>query len=386
MQDTFSSLDGFYDDEWNPETNKKYRFRENPIVKTKIYNEYTLKQNLIRTRLVALAIFGIVSIFFYEYFVKNRAYKFIVVLDIYAITFLAFINVVILFFFKDWCLKHLKFLEFFLALFWFFALIIDIPTLIRDATLTRQPLNITLWAIGLGVLLVINRKQILLIFSSFLFFNLFIAFSVHAPDAYIIDITMRIIFIAMIAYFIQYPYNITAVQNLMNSNFDPLTKLMNRRGGMHRLQLTLQTNRKMKRYTTLYILDVDDFKMYNDRYGHQIGDEVLRQVGFCINEVFSRGEDTKFRYGGEEFLICTSSSEKENSNSMQEKLHKAISNIKFLDSNGHPYEPVTISIGYVSIGFEIEESIDSLIHRADMALYEAKRRGKNCSVEFSEGM
>ncbi len=163
-------------------------------------------------------------------------------------------------------------------------------------------------------------------------------------------------------------------------------KLLNRRGGMHRLQLTLHTNRRMKRFTTLYILDIDDFKMYNDKYGHQIGDEVLRLVANCINEVFTRGEDTKFRYGGEEFLICTSATENENTNAMQEKLHKAISNIKVLNSNAKPCEPVTVSIGYVSVGFEKEETVDSLIHCADMALYEAKRRGKNCSVEFSEGM
>ncbi len=386
MQDTFSSLSGLYDDDWNPETNKKYRFIENPIVKTKIYKEYALRQNLIRTRLVALAICIIVSKFFYDTFVRNWTYDFVVVLNIYAISILALINVILLFYFKHWCLKHLKFLKFFLILFWLSTIIIDTPTFIRDATVTFQPLNITLWAVGLGVLSVINRKQIVVVFSSFLIFNLAIAFFVKAPTGYIVDISMRIIFIAIIAYVIQYPYNISAVQNLMNSNFDPLTKLLNRRGGMHRLELSIHTNRKMKKFTTLYMLDIDDFKMYNDKYGHQIGDEVLRLVANCINEVFVNEADTKFRYGGEEFLICTSSSETENTNEMQEKLHKAISNAKLSISDDKVCEPVTVSIGYVSVGFEKEETIDSLIQCADMALYEAKRRGKNCSVEFSEGM
>ncbi len=386
MEPDFSSENNSFLEDEDFEIKKKYTFIENPIIKTEAYKEYALRQNIIRTKFISVAILVLTSVVFYNHITGRIIYDYYRIVNMYAIAIVAIFNFLFSFYLKKCNYKKCTFAELVLVLFWVTAIVIDTPTFLQDAGVTFQPVNITTWLAGLGILLVITRVQILIIFPVFLLFNLAIAFTENAPSFYILDIVVRTLLAGGIAYFVQYPYNIAAVKNLMNSTLDPLTKLMNRRAGLKRIKLILQTNKRVKRYTALYMLDIDNFKLYNDTFGHQIGDKALSLVAHHIDKTFTRSEDTKVRYGGEEFLICASVNSKENAKMLQERLHKAISKAKMPMLNGEPCGAITVSIGYIIIEHNKSESLEYLIRCADLALYEAKRRGKNCTVEFSDDM
>lgn len=148
------------------------------------------------------------------------------------------------------------------------------------------------------------------------------------------------------------------------SLFDPLTGLANRR------MMDIQLNDilvKAKRYENgffILMLDIDHFKEYNDTFGHDAGDKVLKEIGVIFKKSV-RKSDLVARYGGEEFLIAISDTQKESAVTLAERIRKKIEN----ETN------VTISIG-ISY-FRKELKIEKIIREADKALYKAKEQGRN---------
>ncbi len=149
---------------------------------------------------------------------------------------------------------------------------------------------------------------------------------------------------------------------------DTLTGIYNRRGCMKRLK------NGDKRYALLYI-DIDHFKKINDTYGHDAGDEVLKEVARLIT-AHIRKDDVLCRHGGEEFLLFIANASEEQAMKVAQKLRKHIEIHRF-DKVGD----VTVSIG-VAVR-EKNESIGSLISRADKNLYKAKEQGRNAVVAQS---
>lgn len=153
---------------------------------------------------------------------------------------------------------------------------------------------------------------------------------------------------------------------------DSLTELINRR---HFETIIEKEFNKTLRYqfpTSCLMLDIDRFKNINDKYGHHAGDICLKQVADLIKNNI-RNIDTAARWGGEEFLILLPNTKKENTLPPASRILNAISSNKF---SAFP-EQITVSIGIACVPDPSIATAEELIHTADLAMYEAKAKGRN---------
>lgn len=162
--------------------------------------------------------------------------------------------------------------------------------------------------------------------------------------------------------------NITLLMLNDAASKDALTGLYNRRTFDSALAHQLQIYRDDGRVFSLLMLDLDRFKNYNDSFGHPAGDEVLRRVGALLHRNV-RPADLAARYGGEEFVVLLASTSEQAAMQTAERIRSA-----FFSENW-PHRAVTVSIGVAQA--TNEDSAESLIHRADTALYAAKQQGRN---------
>lgn len=150
---------------------------------------------------------------------------------------------------------------------------------------------------------------------------------------------------------------------------DPLTGLMNRRYLEERIAEEITRSKRHRFSLSLMMLDVDDFKAYNDKFGHPAGDTALRTVAEILKETL-RGADVAARYGGEEFAILLPQTSSEEAAQIGERIRKRIERTEF------PERKVTVSIGIASCSNEVD-TLRDLISAADVALYAAKNHGRN---------
>jgi diguanylate cyclase (GGDEF)-like protein/PAS domain S-box-containing protein len=153
---------------------------------------------------------------------------------------------------------------------------------------------------------------------------------------------------------------------------DSLTGLWNRRAFDARIETHLMTAQQKKQSMALLLLDIDDFKSINDRFGHPFGDKVLRQVATLLGRT-KRGDDVACRFGGEEFSLLLPNTSLEGARIAAQRILSAF----------HAFEwdkvAVTVSIGIaMSSG---NPTSDEMVDAADSALYKAKRQGKDCSAD-----
>jgi len=154
------------------------------------------------------------------------------------------------------------------------------------------------------------------------------------------------------------------------SSTDPLTKLYNRRKINQILEKEIYKVKRYKTTLSLILFDIDNFKIINDTYGHESGDNVLKKLSSSINSQL-RNTDSMARWGGEEFLIVTPMIDIQESSKLAEKLRLHIESIQCKNTI-----KLTCSFGVTE--FDIEnDSIDSLVRKADLAMYDAKANGKN---------
>jgi diguanylate cyclase (GGDEF)-like protein len=176
-----------------------------------------------------------------------------------------------------------------------------------------------------------------------------------------------------------------AVSEKMNSMIirEGLTGLFNKVYIRQRLEEEFYRAKRYEHRLSLLMIDLDNFKALNDRYGHTAGDHLLRYFSQLINETV-RPSDIPARYGGEEFLIILPETEKKEASALAERLRLRISLYPFrLDSRKEDI-PFTISIGVTSYP-ESGQSTEDLIALADEALYLAKKNGKNQVAVHSAG-
>ncbi len=157
------------------------------------------------------------------------------------------------------------------------------------------------------------------------------------------------------------------------SREDALTGLTNRRHLDVSLAERFERAKREDVTLSAALLDVDHFKKINDRFSHQIGDEVLKVIGRLLREL-SRETDLPARYGGEEFVLILPNTPPEQGSKICERLRKAVEAHPWREI--HPDLQVTISIGLESTGAEIR-CPEELLHAADLHLYRAKQRGRN---------
>lgn len=162
------------------------------------------------------------------------------------------------------------------------------------------------------------------------------------------------------------------------SMLDGLTQITNRRHFDECLHCEWQRMMKIGRPLSLILCDVDYFKLYNDNYGHQMGDLCLKRVAKAISDMVERAGDVVARYGGEEFIILLPNTCADEAMIYAEKVRMAIQQLELPHMVSDVSHFVTLSIGVASLVPNKNMSPESLIAAADKALYKAKYLGRNC--------
>jgi two-component system, chemotaxis family, response regulator WspR len=161
------------------------------------------------------------------------------------------------------------------------------------------------------------------------------------------------------------------------TNVDGLTGLSNRRSVDEYLEMQWKLAVREQSQFSILMIDVDNFKRYNDTYGHLAGDDVLKKIAAAIRATFRRPTDIAARFGGEEFIVLLSVTEAKSAHTLGDALCKRVADLRIAHSESPPLKKVTISIGGASTIPQHGDSALALIEIADKALYEAKRLGRN---------
>ena len=157
---------------------------------------------------------------------------------------------------------------------------------------------------------------------------------------------------------------------------DSLTGVLNRRAFFERMEQEIDRSLRENTSLSLILTDIDYFKKVNDRYGHQTGDMVLQRfTEQSLNS--SRPYDFVGRYGGEEFVICLPGADISQSGSVAERMRSKVEEMKIMLPDASQSIRITASFGVTSFLMGSKEKVDSLIKRADNALYKAKNEGRN---------
>ena len=158
---------------------------------------------------------------------------------------------------------------------------------------------------------------------------------------------------------------------------DQLTGLYNRRYFEDIFNRELQKSKRAKTYFNVILFDIDYFKKLNDTYGHDMGDKALKILASCLKKNIKRGTDYIFRIGGEEFTIIITNENLENLINITKILQREIKKLAIINEHSTVSKYLTISGGVVSLIPSLEDTIDSIMKKADEKLYEAKEQGRD---------
>lgn len=173
-----------------------------------------------------------------------------------------------------------------------------------------------------------------------------------------------------------------ASQFQLMSITDPLTGLLNRRYLEERLTEELNRSKRYNSETSFMMIDIDDFKHYNDRNGHQAGDLALQMTAQCLKSAL-RSADVASRYGGEEFCILLPQTPLKEASAIAERIRRRVERTRYPQGKLQPLGAVTVSIGLSAFSLTVDTA-EKIIGTADSALYHAKGRGKNVVQYYVE--
>ena len=174
--------------------------------------------------------------------------------------------------------------------------------------------------------------------------------------------------------------NLEAVRT--ESLTDPLTTLANRKFFDIELGRAIAEAKLMSEPLSLLMTDVDNFKAFNDKYGHLTGDQVLRLVAISVKQNV-KARDIAARYGGEEFMVALPNTQLQHAIAIANHIRHAVMTKELMKrSSGERLGRVTISIGVAAL--RPDDTPQSLLERADACLYAAKRHGRNCVIGENE--
>ncbi len=157
---------------------------------------------------------------------------------------------------------------------------------------------------------------------------------------------------------------------------DGLTGIANRRLFDERLDAEWRRCKRSQQPLSLIMIDIDYFKLYNDHYGHQMGDDCLRAVARALKTRILRPYDLLARYGGEEFVCLLPETDLTGATVIANALLDAVKSLKIEHVRSNLDQFVSISVGVASEDFVGERTSDELLQRADARLYQAKRKGR----------
>ena len=169
---------------------------------------------------------------------------------------------------------------------------------------------------------------------------------------------------------------------------DGLTGLFNRRKFDQHIEAFLEISQREKKTISILMIDIDNFKLFNDNYGHQAGDKCLQNVAMAFEaaDVTNRPGDIIARYGGEEFIIMLFDCTEQFTYTAAQKIHEKIHDLKILHEHN---ESTSTNIVTISLGICIESDTNKtnpsqIINKADEALYKAKKNGRNCTCSHKQ--
>jgi diguanylate cyclase (GGDEF)-like protein len=165
------------------------------------------------------------------------------------------------------------------------------------------------------------------------------------------------------------------------ANLDGLTDLFNHRYFQETLRQKLSTAQELSQTVSLLMVEVDKFKKYNDTYGHQQGDLVLKSVARALEKGAHQWEGMAARYGGDEFVVILPKADKEEAAEAAEQICRWIEEMTTVELNKHNLPGVTSSLGVATFPVDADDA-SSLIDAADQAMYSAKRKGGNRICPF----
>ncbi len=178
--------------------------------------------------------------------------------------------------------------------------------------------------------------------------------------------------------------NLLARNSLLEeiAHTDSLTGVPNRRSFEEEFSRLWRHCSRERVSISALMVDIDHFKPYNDGHGHGAGDECLRRVAAALNLQVGRPLETFARYGGEEFSAILSGTDRRGAAQVSERMLEAVRDLRIPHGFSSCSDVVTVSIGYVSFVPDRSISHAELLRRADEALYEAKRNGRNMAVGY----
>ncbi len=163
------------------------------------------------------------------------------------------------------------------------------------------------------------------------------------------------------------------------SVMDGLTKIPNRRRFDEYLDAEWKRHHRDKKPISVVLCDIDFFKLYNDNYGHQAGDDCLQKVAKAINDSAKRSTDLAARYGGEEFVLVLPNTDAAGAMVVSETVRSSVMNLNLPHEKSKVCNHVTLSLGVSTMIPGGDNSAEALVELADEGLYEAKENGRNQS-------
>jgi two-component system cell cycle response regulator len=162
---------------------------------------------------------------------------------------------------------------------------------------------------------------------------------------------------------------------------DGLTGLYNRRAFDEQLEREWNRARREQIPLSLIMIDIDQFKRFNDTFGHPAGDHCIQEVASVVQRCFARGSDLVARYGGDEFVVLASAMDRKQAQQRAEQLRQAIKTLGFASGGGAAVPPISLSIGVATATPLQKGTAEHLLNAADRALYQVKRRQQERGVE-----
>ncbi len=255
------------------------------------------------------------------------------------------------------------------------------------------------YTIAVGMLTNDRKRNMLFILVGFIFtsfflieilrpnlFSLEISSSLYILNMFsgistVLAVTMIGLIIIVEGYRRERNMNIEYSNKLKNLSIkDPLTGLFNRREIMKNIEYERKLIKRGNLPFSLVMCDIDNFKVLNDKYGHNFGDKVLTGIAALLSRQV-REYDTVSRWGGEEFLMLFPKTGKLEVKAIIERIKKLLEEKVFLYNTEKVF--VTATFGIMEANF-LEESVLDCIEKADKAMYEGKIQGKNCIVMYKE--
>jgi len=226
--------------------------------------------------------------------------------------------------------------------------------------------------------------------------KLFILNDVTQKYAFLYEVigkTTLIVLILLLIMFWYYAKYIQQTESQLNVAYrkiqessirDGLTRLYNKKYYLESVPQFIQRCSRFKLYISFILIDADNFKKYNDNYGHLKGDDVLIAIAQMMLNVFKRQNDYCYRVGGEEFLVVSASVDQEDGLNMAQLFCDSIRDEAIEHKYNANFGVITTSLGVVTTPLEYTIHIDTLYDQADKALYQAKYRGRNQVALYHE--